>query len=520
MDKNTILHPEPCDVTRLQLTALEAFFLSQVDGKLKLFEVAELSFYDVDNAIRLARRLVEMGAVSASTRSSARPARHDPRAEKDSSLRPPRHDPRAEKDSSLRPPRHDPRAEKQSSLRPPRKSIHVKAVTVAPKPPKAIDEICELDDATVARITAFDRTLATHDHYALLGVDRGAERKAIKNAYFALASKFHPDRFFKKKLGHVRPILERVFSRITEAHDVLTDRARREAYDAKLPPAPRVRVSSKPPSSRASKAPPSSRSSKAPSVRVSKAPSAPPRASKSPPKAHTMPPKRASKQIKAIVALLRPKKMLAPAMRSHPPKPATSAAPRPMSGAPRSMSGAPGSMSRAEVQRRVEIFVQAADEALRANDVIAAANNYRLALENSDDPVIRAKLEQVDELAKQRRSELSLGRARAAERDQRWADAAFEYAKAHQARPSAELADRASHALRMSGGDLRRAVSLAEFAVTAEPRNTSYRITLAEAYLAAGLLERASAESTKALASAPDDERIKRLVLAVKKARG
>ena len=233
-----------------------------------------------------------------------------------------------------------------------------------------------------------------------------------------------------------------------------------------------------------------------------------------------MPPKRASKQIKAIVALLRPKKMLAPAMRSHPPKPATSAAPRPMSGAPRSMSGAPGSMSRAEVQRRVEIFVQAADEALRANDVIAAANNYRLALENSDDPVIRAKLEQVDELAKQRRSELSLGRARAAERDQRWADAAFEYAKAHQARPSAELADRASHALRMSGGDLRRAVSLAEFAVTAEPRNTSYRITLAEAYLAAGLLERASAESTKALASAPDDERIKRLVLAVKKARG
>ena len=34
------------------------------------------------------------------------------------------------------------------------------------------------------------------------------------------------------------------------------------------------------------------------------------------------------------------------------------------------------------------------------------------------------------------------------------------------------------------------------------------------------LLERASAESTKALASAPDDERVKRLVAAVKKARG
>lgn len=507
MDKNTILRPEPCDATRLSLTALEAFFLSQVDGRLKLFEVAELSFYDVDNAIQLARRLVEMGAVSVPTKRTAGksmvPSRHDPRAEKQSSLRPPRHDPRAEKQSSLRPPRHDPRAETRT-VRPAPASMGPQKMSRA----KPIDEVCDLDEGTVANIVAFDGKLATHDHYALLGVERSAERKAIKNAYFALASKFHPDRFFKKKLGHVRPVLERVFSRITEAHDVLTDRARRDAYDATLPPAP-ARVSKAPPSSRSSKAPPS--------VRRSKAPSAPPRTSKAP----TVPPKRSSKQLKAIVALLRPKKMLAPAMRSHPPKqPVLSGAPRPMSGAPRSMSGAPGSMSRAEVQRRVELFVQAADEALRANDVIGAANNYRLALENSDDPLIRAKLEEVDELAKQRRSELSLARARAAEREQRWADAAFEYAKAHHARPSADLADRAAHALRMSGGDLRRAVSLAEFAVTTEPKNTSYRATLAETYLAAGLLERASAESTKALASAPDDERVKRLVAAVKKARG
>ena len=49
MDKNTILHPEPCDVTRLPLTALEAFFLSQVDGKLKLFEVAERAAFSPDD---------------------------------------------------------------------------------------------------------------------------------------------------------------------------------------------------------------------------------------------------------------------------------------------------------------------------------------------------------------------------------------------------------------------------------------------------------------------------------------
>jgi predicted Zn-dependent protease len=139
-----------------------------------------------------------------------------------------------------------------------------------------------------------------------------------------------------------------------------------------------------------------------------------------------------------------------------------------------------------EAQKRVAVFVLAAEEALKVDDVIGAANNYRLALQNGDNPTIRAKLEEVDERAKARRFELSLTRARAAERDKKWAEAAFEFS---------------------------------EYAVSKAPKNADYRLTLADLYLAANLVERAAGETDRALSLAPNDPRAKALSAAVKKRR-
>jgi curved DNA-binding protein CbpA len=105
---------------------------------------------------------------------------------------------------------------------------------VAVKKATVDSDACDLDAATRGAIDALDARLARDDHYALLDIDGAAEKKAIKRAYFPFATKYHPDRFFGKKLGRFRAPLDRVFQRMTEAHEVLVDPARRAQYDRTL----------------------------------------------------------------------------------------------------------------------------------------------------------------------------------------------------------------------------------------------------------------------------------------------
>lgn len=76
--------------------------------------------------------------------------------------------------------------------------------------------------------------LATLTHYDLLGVARDADTKAIKRAYFHLASIVHPDRYFGKRLGSYKPKLEALFARVTVAYETLSAPEARARYDATL----------------------------------------------------------------------------------------------------------------------------------------------------------------------------------------------------------------------------------------------------------------------------------------------
>lgn len=75
--------------------------------------------------------------------------------------------------------------------------------------------------------------MAHQDYYAILGVARDAEESAIQAAFFKLAKRWHPDRL-GAEYEDVREHATRVFSRMTEAHHVLTDAGQREDYDAVL----------------------------------------------------------------------------------------------------------------------------------------------------------------------------------------------------------------------------------------------------------------------------------------------
>jgi tetratricopeptide (TPR) repeat protein len=170
-----------------------------------------------------------------------------------------------------------------------------------------------------------------------------------------------------------------------------------------------------------------------------------------------------------------------------------------------------------EARRHVAVFLEAAEEAVRRGDPIAAAQSLRLALQNHDDPVVRAKLAAVEEAANERLHARHVARARVAERREQWSEAAESYEQAHALRAEAWSAERAANALRLSGGDLRRAVQLADQAVLAEPDVAAYRLTLGEVCLAAKLSKRAAAEAERALALDPANPRAQALSAATRK---
>lgn len=69
-------------------------------------------------------------------------------------------------------------------------------------------------------------TTAQRDYYEVLGVGRGADEKAIKDAFRRLALQYHPDR-------NKAPDAEERFKEIAQAYAVLSDPKKRAEYDAR-----------------------------------------------------------------------------------------------------------------------------------------------------------------------------------------------------------------------------------------------------------------------------------------------
>lgn len=68
------------------------------------------------------------------------------------------------------------------------------------------------------------------DHYAVLGVEPGAEPDAVRRGYLDLARRLHPDRWIDASAGE-RADVERRMQEVNEAWRVLGNPARRLAYD-------------------------------------------------------------------------------------------------------------------------------------------------------------------------------------------------------------------------------------------------------------------------------------------------
>ena len=83
-------------------------------------------------------------------------------------------------------------------------------------------------------IRDFAAGLPDMDCYKVLGVPRSADRNAIRVAFFERSRRFHPDRYFNKKLGAYGALLHEIYKRVVAANEVLRDPEMRKRYDSSL----------------------------------------------------------------------------------------------------------------------------------------------------------------------------------------------------------------------------------------------------------------------------------------------
>ena len=113
---------------------------------------------------------------------------------------------------------------------PPRTTRHP-SPTGSSVPP--VPESKPVESPELAAFKSEIRELAAHgsaDYYELLGVAVDAVPPVIQAAFFQLAKKWHPDRL-GPDLVDVRDLATKVFARMSEAHQILSDPSRRKEYD-------------------------------------------------------------------------------------------------------------------------------------------------------------------------------------------------------------------------------------------------------------------------------------------------
>jgi tetratricopeptide (TPR) repeat protein len=100
-----------------------------------------------------------------------------------------------------------------------------------------IDSSLDITPELQAQVLEFEASL-DKSYFELLDVPRDADAKQIKRAYFSLSKVYHPDRYFRAKLGDYSMRLERIFRKLVEAYELLSDPNTRAEIERTMGPMP------------------------------------------------------------------------------------------------------------------------------------------------------------------------------------------------------------------------------------------------------------------------------------------
>lgn len=495
---------EGIDLRALPIGPAEAFVLSHVDGATNESEIADESGIDPAHVAATLETLARLGAIQFVM------------AAPTESLRPPR--PSSRTSGTLR---IGPIIEASASAEP-----HHPAAALYD--PRELEEAADLEPERKRVILDTYYRLDRVTHYQLLQVDPSADKRAIKNAYFQVVNVFHPDRYFGKSLGSFKPKLERVFARLTEAHDALTRPGPRAEYDAYLASLKKTREFDQGQSDATVQAEVQAiqRQIEEEARLALQAASAEPSRSMSPLPAPSsasqprLPSQRPLDPEARKRALAR--KLGGRALSGQMAAPVRSATPSPLPQQRSEASARAGEELKRRYEQRVshareqraERYLSNARESLAKKDPVSAANSLRIAQnlvpENAE---LTARLLEAQNEAEGLLSGHYQAQAEYEEREGRLGDAARSYARASTGNPSARIFERAAYCGLMAEADLRLAGEHARKAVAAAVpgggEEAQARVTLARIYVAAGMKQSGLAEFERAATLAPKDDTIK-----------
>src|SRR6185503_14739680 len=106
--------------------------------------------------------------------------------------------------------------------------------------PAATDKPEQSDNWLSASIENVDleeflkRLKTATNHYQVLELPATAKASEIKDTYYAMARRYHPDRFHLKSGTKVHAEISSAFARVTQAYEILTNPNRRAGYDNTL----------------------------------------------------------------------------------------------------------------------------------------------------------------------------------------------------------------------------------------------------------------------------------------------
>ncbi len=232
-DIDRVLQHSPDPLLRFQkitLSPADGFVLSRVDGVTSAREVIQLIPLPAEETQKslfglLCTGILEYGEKKARTV----PARPVAAAASPPPLpSPPIAPPAAPPPPTAPPP--------PAAAAPPRAPAPPQPPPVAPPPaPAAAAPAVDSGASRRKEILEAFETMKDKNHFELMGIERTATEAQVKEAYFRLAKRFHPDVHHGESLTDLRDQLEALFIKLGQAYETLKNPKTREAYEARLP---------------------------------------------------------------------------------------------------------------------------------------------------------------------------------------------------------------------------------------------------------------------------------------------